>query len=184
MEERKSPHKTFHDMRPKTAISRKEAVNYSSEGVEDPDFNPTIDIFYTTEVLEEKTDDGTMINEFLLGDTIGKGSYSKVKLVKRIFMEDGEEKEEKFGMKVLHKGTLKRDRCAIYLPGGEFEMSNSLEKVYMEIDLWSQLNHPNIVRLYEMIDAEAHDYIYLVMEYCEKGQIAKWDFEKEKYFRN
>jgi hypothetical protein len=51
---------------------------------------------------------------------------------------DGETKTEAFyGMKILHKPTLKRDRCPIYHPNGEIEWSNSLEKVYSEIDVWS-----------------------------------------------
>jgi len=40
-------------------------------------------------------------------------------------------------MKILHKPTLKRDRCPIYLENGEIEWSDSLEKVYNEIDVWS-----------------------------------------------
>lgn len=54
-------------------------------------------------------------------------------------------------------------------------MSNNLEKVYNEIDTWAGLLHPNIVRLFELIDSEEHDYIYLVMELIDSGQIARWD---------
>ena len=72
-------------------------------------------------------------------------------------------------MKILHKPSLRKDRCPIYLPTGEVEWSNSLEKIYTEIDVWSQLNHDNVVRLYELIENDMHDYIYLVMEYCDLG---------------
>jgi len=37
--------------------------------------------------------------------------------------------------------------------------------------------------MYEIIDAEEHDYLYLILELADYGQLAKWDFEKETYIR-
>lgn len=186
MDNKSSPSKAkiCETMRPKTATSMVEAVDYAKEGLDDPDFHPSRDIFYTDQVRVEERDGQKMVNEFILIKTIGKGAYSKVKLVTRKFMDEQETRQEQFGMKIMHKPTLIKDRCANYLPNGDFEMSNSLEKVWNEIDVWSRLNHNNICRLYEMIDDASHDYIYLVMEYCDLGQISIWDFEKELYMRN
>jgi len=44
--------------------------------------------------------------------------------------------------------------------------------------------HPNVARLYELIDSEDHDYMYLVMELADLGQLAKWNYKIEKYERN
>lgn len=63
-------------------------------------------------------------------------------------------------------------------------MINNLDKVYMEIEIWTTLNHPYIAKLYEMIDDDNHDYLYLILEIADLGQIAKWDFEKERYVKN
>lgn len=63
-------------------------------------------------------------------------------------------------------------------------LSNSLEKVYSEIEVWSQAHHENIVKLFEMIEAEGHDYLYLIIELCDLGQISSWDFSQEIYVRN
>ena len=63
-------------------------------------------------------------------------------------------------------------------------MINNLDKVYMEIEIWTQLNHPYIAKLYEMIDDDNHDYLYLILEIADLGQIAKWDFEKERYVKS
>ena len=38
--------------------------------------------------------------------------------------------------------------------------------------------------MYEIIDAEEHDYLYIILELADMGQLAHWDFEKEFYIRN
>ena len=57
-------------------------------------------------------------------------------------------------------------------------MSNNLQKVYNEIDIWAGLMHPNIVRLFELIDDDAKDYMHLVMELIPEGQISRWDHKE------
>lgn len=38
-----------------------------------------------------------------------------------------------------------------------------------EIDIHKTLNHPNIIRLHEIIDDCDDDKVYLIMEYAEQG---------------
>ena len=40
------------------------------------------------------------------------------------------------------------------------------------------------IKIFEIIDAEEHDYLYIILELADLGQLAKWDFEKEIYIRN
>lgn len=40
-----------------------------------------------------------------------------------------------------------------------------------EIDIHKMLNHPNIVLLHEVIDDDADDKVYLIMQYATKGRI-------------
>jgi serine/threonine protein kinase len=87
-------------------------------------------------------------------------------------------------MKMMHKPTLRRERAIRYDKNGEMQMINNLDKVYAEIELWTQLNHPYIAKLYEMIDDDNHDYLYLILEMADLGQIANWDFQLERYVRN
>jgi serine/threonine protein kinase len=87
-------------------------------------------------------------------------------------------------MKMMHKPTLKRERAIRYNEAGEMQMINNLDKVYSEIEIWTQLNHPYIAKLYEMIDDDNHDYLYLILELADMGQIAIWDFKLEKYERS
>ena len=64
------------------------------------------------------------------------------------------------------------------------EITNYLENVYNEVEVWAMCSHPNIIKMYEIIDVEEHDYLYLILELADLGQLAKWDFEKEVYIRN
>lgn len=50
-----------------------------------------------------------------------------------------------------------------------------------EIDIHKMLNHPNVVRLHEIIDDDAEDKVYLAMEYADVGQILIHD-EKTNLF--
>ena len=53
---------------------------------------------------------------------------------------------------------------------------NAYHLVEKELTVLRQIDHPNCVRLYETIDDEACDKIYLVMEYIAGGDLG----EKQK----
>ena len=40
-------------------------------------------------------------------------------------------------MKMMHKPTLDRERAIRYDTEGEYEIINNLEKVYLEIEIWT-----------------------------------------------
>lgn len=48
---------------------------------------------------------------------------------------------------------------------------NEYENVIREIRILEKLKHPNIVNLFEVINDEEDDYIYLVMEYLSGGSV-------------
>lgn len=52
-----------------------------------------------------------------------------------------------------------------------------------ELDIHKMLCHKHLIRLYEIIDDESDDKVYLVIEYAEKGQILDLD-EKTQRFRH
>ena len=52
---------------------------------------------------------------------------------------------------------------------GEMEMINYLDNVYNEVEVWAQISHPNIIKMYEIIDADEHDYLYLILELADYG---------------
>lgn len=84
----------------------------------------------------------------------------------------------------MHKPTLARERALNYDEEGKLEMITNLDKVYNEIEVWARVNHVNFIKFYELIDADEHDYMYLILEIADFGQLANWDYKIEKYVRN
>lgn len=85
---------------------------------------------------------------------------------------------------MMHKPTLLKERALRYDNNGTMEMINNLDKVYNEIELWGRINHTYFIKLYELIDADEHDYLYLILELADLGQLASWDYKQELYVRN
>jgi len=84
----------------------------------------------------------------------------------------------------MHKPTLRRERAIRYDEHGQMEMINNLDKVYNEIEVWAKINHENVIKIYELIDSDEHDYLYIILELADLGQLAQWDFKQELYIRN
>ena len=79
---------------------------------------------------------------------------------------------------------LKKDKFITYTVDRKQETMTALQKVYMEIHFMAKLDDPNIIKIYEMIQDDKKDYIYLVTEFCHFGQISDWNEHKGKYIRN
>lgn len=167
----------------KSETSKQDACNYDDYDT-DLEPKPICNIFYTTTVDKRYEDTQKYINEFKVFKTIGTGAYSKVKHAVREFIKDGKPAEKDYALKIMHKPTLNRERCALYTKEGELVMSNALEKVFTEINIWSRIKHPNVVQLYELIEQHDHDNLYLVIEFCHLGQISDWSQEDKTYTRS
>jgi len=48
---------------------------------------------------------------------------------------------------------------------------NPLEKVYIEIAILKKLNHPNVVKLVEVLDDPEQDSLYMAFELVEHGWV-------------
>jgi len=46
------------------------------------------------------------------------------------------------------------------------------QQLVSEVNILKELNHPHIVRYYDRIIDKNNQKIYIIMEYCEKGDLA------------
>jgi len=53
-----------------------------------------------------------------------------------------------------------------------------IKRIRNEIEIQYQLNHPSILRLYNF--SETDEYVYLIMEYCENGELYKYLQKRHK----
>ena len=51
---------------------------------------------------------------------------------------------------------------------------NPLERVYVEIAILKKLNHPNVVKLIEVLDDPEQDNLYMAFELVEHGSVVNF----------
>ena len=83
-----------------------------------------------------------------------------------------------FALKVFVRSKMRNN---IISWGGGGDVVTALDQVQSEVALMKKLRHENLVRLYEVIDDEATDHMYLVLSYVDGGQAMKWSPEKCRY---
>lgn len=72
-------------------------------------------------------------------------------------------------MKILSKRRLLRK--AGLLGRGPKRGTSPLDRVYREIAVLKKLDHPNIVKLIEVLDDPLEDSLYLVFELVQQGEV-------------
>ena len=115
-------------------------------------------------------------NEYKYIKVLGKGSYSKVKLV----MKDN----IKYAMKIVDKKLLKSKKIFKQDKDGNIIVTNLLKDALKEIAILKKLDHPNIIKLIEILHNYQKQKIYLILEYAEHGDIINFDEENEKFIIN
>ncbi|KAL7844065.1 hypothetical protein SRHO_G00226040 [Serrasalmus rhombeus] len=125
--------------------------------------------------------DCVQLNQYKLKDEIGKGSYGVVKLA---YNEDD---NTYYAMKVLSKKRLMRQagfprrpppRGAKSAPEGQPQAKGPLERVYQEIAILKKLDHPNVVKLVEVLDDPSEDHLYMVFELVKQGAVMEVPTDK------
>ncbi|XP_058822192.1 uncharacterized protein LOC131683853 isoform X2 [Topomyia yanbarensis] len=103
------------------------------------------------------------LNQYKLLDQIGQGSYGLVKLAY------SEEDSTHYAMKILSKRKLLRK--AGLMRRGPKRGTSPLDRVYREIAVLKKLDHPNVVKLVEVLDDPLEDSLYLVFELVQHGEV-------------
>jgi 5'-AMP-activated protein kinase catalytic alpha subunit len=101
-------------------------------------------------------------NDYSIKEMIGKGTFSTVRLA--FDRESG----EKVAIKILKKEKI--------LNKGD------LERAEREINILKKISHINLIKIYKTLeDSEAY---YMVMEYCEKGELFNYIVKKGRLSDN
>lgn len=98
----------------------------------------------------EKPRKETRFGDYILGQTLGEGEFGKVKMG---WKRDG---GVQVAIKLIRRETLGNN-------------PSRLPKIYREIAILRGLQHPNIVRLHEMVETERH--IGIILEYASGGEL-------------
>jgi MAP/microtubule affinity-regulating kinase len=88
------------------------------------------------------------IEDFVILKTLGEGNFAKVKLARHV------PTNKEVAIKIIDKSKVP---------------SKSFSKLYREIKAMSRLSHPNIIKLYQVI--EDTNKLFLVVEYAELGEL-------------
>ncbi|KAL5019560.1 hypothetical protein ScPMuIL_002452 [Solemya velum] len=99
-------------------------------------------------VMAERPKGQIRVGFYDIERTIGKGNFAVVKLAKHRITKT------EVAIKIIDKTQL--------------DQSN-LTKVYREVQIMKMLNHPNIVKLYQVMETKS--MLYLVSEYAPNGEI-------------
>ena len=98
------------------------------------------------------------IGNYKIKEVIGEGTFSKVKLGINTITK------EKVAIKILEKSKIIE--------------KDDLERIFREMKIIKQLNHQNIVKVYEIF--ENNEYYFIIMDYCEGGELFDYIVKKER----
>ncbi|ORX41492.1 Pkinase-domain-containing protein [Piromyces finnis] len=101
------------------------------------------------------------IKDYQFGPLLGKGAFGEV--FKAVSLN-----EKSFGEVVAIKRINIKKISAIKM----------IKRIRNEIEIQYHLNHPSILRLYNF--SETEEYVYLIMEYCENGELYKYLQKRKK----
>ena len=125
-----------------------------------------------------RTENGDkVINGYIVREILGRGAFSKVKLVEK----DGVE----YAMKKINKNLLQRKKKGFSKgSNGKVQINSLLDNALREIAILKKLNHENIVKLHEIIHDDEKGKIYLILDYCSKGSLMTYDILTQEFVVN
>ncbi|XP_078516656.1 serine/threonine-protein kinase MARK2 isoform X12 [Lissotriton helveticus] len=133
---------------PLATVSEKDTPEQTALGHSDSKSTNKSNMLRNRNAISTSVDDQPHIGNYRLLKTIGKGNFAKVKLARHVLTN------KEVAVKIIDKTQLN---------------SSSLQKLFREVRIMKVLNHPNIVKLFEVIETEKT--LYLVMEYASGGEV-------------
>ncbi|EPT00691.1 hypothetical protein FOMPIDRAFT_140356 [Fomitopsis schrenkii] len=109
----------------------------------------------------KKEDDPKMIGLWKIGRTIGKGSCGRVRIARH------SKTGQYAAVKIVSKTNLMTSRMSLHSLGDDAE--RVLLSIEREIVVMKLIEHPNIMRLYDVWETSSE--LYLILEYVEGGEL-------------
>lgn len=106
--------------------------------------------------------------------SIGQGQFGKVLLAR----DKSVDPAKYYAIKTINRIDTSRLITKTYM--------SHTTKIKREIRIMKECDHPNVVKLYQVIDDMKYDKILLVLEYCQYGEIdwKRYNHYHEKYFKD
>ncbi|KAI1310828.1 kinase-like domain-containing protein [Xylaria venustula] len=156
----------------------------------------TLDAKYTNDEVDGISQ--SIVNQYVIKEEIGRGSYGAVHLATDQFGNE-------YAVKEFSKSRLRKRAQSHILrrpgPGAphqqgpgmglsnfyrkqfgrqeDAEAKDALYLIRAEIAIMKKLNHPNLVALIEVLDDPEDDSLYMVLEMCKKGVVMKIDLDQQ-----
>lgn len=129
---------------------------------------------------DEEKDCKIINNQYRVIKKIGEGQFGKVLLGENVKQDQDNQNlddnhERLVAIKTINRIDKSRLITKTYL--------SQTTKIKREIQIMKETNHPNLVKLYQVIDDLKFDKILLILEYCKFGEIdwKKYNHYYEKY---
>ena len=98
------------------------------------------------------------INQYIMLETLGIGSYGKVKKCRNT------NNQELYAMKIIKRSKVKKTTI-------DDTKSGIGDVVEREMQILTEIDHVNIIKLHEIIDDHKSGKIYLIMDYLDGGSL-------------
>ncbi|KAI3654153.1 hypothetical protein MP228_000872 [Amoeboaphelidium protococcarum] len=129
-----------------------------------------------------------LLGEYKIGRTVGEGAFSKVKIATH------KQTNQKVAIKIIKKDEEERKqqeaiKAKSLLLSANGKAAVVLNKLSKEVKLLMRLDHPNIIKLHQVIDTEGE--LYIIMDYASGGELIDYiaakgnlsEKEGRKFFR-
>lgn len=141
------------------------AVAASEVDEETPGARGTAAEFYSHAAIATNQDGAKFLNDYMIIQDIGRGAQGVVQLAYSA------SRNMPVAIKIVSRPKEPKYKLGRPAGGG----GGAEAQWQSEIDVMKNLNHPSIVRLYEVINDPSSQKVFLVMQYVDRGPIAKLD---------
>lgn len=99
-----------------------------------------------------------ILGDYVVGQTLGKGTFGKVKLGVHMM------NKTKVAVKILEKSRMKE--------------KDDFERVLREMEIIKHFNNENVIGVYEILEDE--EMYYIIMEFCPEGELFNYIVKKKR----